>query len=31
LPFFLMIAVAIVIITMFPDVALYLPSLMTRN
>ena len=31
LPFFLMIAVAIVISTMFPDVALYLPSLMTRN
>ena len=31
LPFFLMIAVAIVIITIFPDVALYLPSLMTRN
>ena len=31
LPFFLMIAVAIVLITMFPDVALYLPSLMTRN
>ena len=31
LPFFLMIAVAIIIITMFPDVALYLPSLMTRS
>jgi tripartite ATP-independent transporter DctM subunit len=31
LPFFLMIAVAIVIITLFPDVALYLPTLMTRN
>lgn len=31
LPFFLMIAVAIIIITIFPDVALYLPSLMTRN
>ncbi|MFT7491231.1 MAG: C4-dicarboxylate transporter DctM subunit [Pseudohongiellaceae bacterium] len=31
LPFFLMIAVAIIIITIFPDVALYLPSLMTRS
>jgi TRAP-type C4-dicarboxylate transport system permease large subunit len=31
LPFFMMIAVAIVIITIFPDVALYLPSLMTQN
>lgn len=30
LPFFLMIAVAIVLITIFPDVALYLPSLMTK-
>ncbi len=28
LPFFLMIAVAIVIITIFPDIALYLPKLM---
>jgi tripartite ATP-independent transporter DctM subunit len=31
LPFFIMIAVAIVIITIFPDVALYLPSLMTKG
>ncbi|MGH1441664.1 MAG: TRAP transporter large permease [Cellvibrionaceae bacterium] len=31
LPFFAMIAVAIVIITMFPDLALYLPTLMTKN
>ncbi len=31
LPFFLMIAVAIVIITIFPDIALYLPTLMTRS
>lgn len=31
LPFFMMIGLAIVIITIFPDVALYLPTLMTRN
>lgn len=31
LPFFMMIAVAVVIITIFPDIVLYLPSLMTRN
>jgi len=31
LPFFLMIAVAIVIITTFPDIALYLPGLMSRS
>ena len=31
LPFFFMIGVAIVIITAYPDLALYLPSLMSRN
>ncbi len=31
LPFFIMIAVAIVIITIFPDIALYLPTLMTKG
>jgi tripartite ATP-independent transporter DctM subunit len=31
LPFFAMIGMAIVIITIFPDVALYLPTLMTKN
>lgn len=31
LPFFLMIAVAIVFITVFPSIALYLPTLMTRQ
>ena len=31
LPFFFMIAVAIVIITIFPDIALYLPQLMTAS
>ncbi len=31
LPFFAMIAVAIVFITVFPDIALYLPTLMTRG
>jgi C4-dicarboxylate transporter, DctM subunit len=31
LPFFFMIAVALVLITIFPDIALYLPQLMTAN
>ena len=31
LPFFFMIALAIVIITIFPDIALYLPQLMTAS
>ena len=31
LPFFLMIAVAIIIITAIPEIALYLPTLMTRG